>query len=356
MQVTSAQQFPLVFPAAIFPARLEWLCRPEQIEHTLRLLYYLNGWKKANRQLLYADRQGLYEAQSLVLEQAAKVGMIQPVMYIDRRYRFPGELLLESVAANAARGVLISVRDMADPDILLPFPLEGSERYQHFIRPFYKHVTGKDFTLVADAVGAVSFELLRDSIQEELQKLLEKARATRKPLPLSHLKALCIAPVDLLHIRSNRLYFMDGFECWEDLDISDQRKLDPEGFSEIAFQYTSVTADFIFHLPFRWAETFMPDACLAALQRVPGVSQERGTYGQKTLDEGEGLTHPVREILQDLGINIESICPHKLLDKQLYLAKPGIRDILWPACGHDNEDWDEDPWDGICLPPDSLEI
>ncbi len=95
---------------AILPTRLEWLCGPEQIEQTLHLLYYLNSWRRANQQLLYADRQGLHEVQALVLEQATRVGAVQVAIYVDGTARFPGELLLESAAENAARGVLIHIK------------------------------------------------------------------------------------------------------------------------------------------------------------------------------------------------------------------------------------------------------
>jgi hypothetical protein len=352
MQPISAYQLPLEYPGAIFPSRLEWLCQPEQIEHTLRLLYYLNSWKKASQQLLYADRQGLQEVQALVLEQAVKMGGIQPVIYIDGTRRFPGELLLDSAAENAARGVLIHVKNLCDPEIWPPFYPDGSGIYQHFIRPFYKRITGQDFKHVADAAKALEVTQIREYIQDRLQRLVARAKATRQPIPLRRLTALCIAPVDLLHIRDNRIYFLDGYDAWEDLDISDQRKLDPEGYSEVAFQYASPEAEYIFHLPFRWAETFVPEEQMRKLQRTPAISQERGFSRGQLLDDEEGLKHPVKEILQDLGVDIPRVCPHKLLDKELYLAKPAIRDILWPTRGYDHEDWDNDPWDGACLPPD----
>ena len=86
------------------------------------------------------------------------------------------------------------------------------------------------------------------------------------------------------------------------------------------------------------------------LQRTPGVSQPFGIYQGKVLNEMEGLIRPVKEILQDLGVDIASVCPHTLLAKEVYLAKPGIREILWPTRGYDHEDWENDPWDGLCLP------
>ena len=70
----------------------------------------------------------------------------------------------------------------------------------------------------------------------------------------------------------------------------------------------------------------------------------------ETIGDEESLTHPAKEILQDLGVDIASLCPHKLLDKENYLAQPAIRDILWPTREDDPEEWDDDPWDGVCLP------
>ena len=117
-------------------------------------------------------------------------------------------------------------------------------------------------------------------------------------------------------------------------------------------QYSSPNAEFIFHLPLRWAETFVSTERLHELQRTPGISQERGIYQGIPIDEAESLKHPGREILQDLGVDIISVCPHKLLEKESYLTQPAIRDILWPTRGCDPEEWEDDPWNGICLPPE----
>lgn len=352
MQQISAHQLPLNMPEALFPARLEWLCQPEQIEETLHLLYCLSRWKKASQQLLYADRQGLQEVQAQVLARATLVGAVQAATYIDGTQRFPGELLLESVAENAARGVLIHLQGLRNPDIWPPFCPDGDTIYQQYIRPLYKRITGKDFKLVVDAEGVLNLAQIRQYIQKRLEKLVERATVTRQPLSLRRLANLCIAPVDLLHIRDNRIYFLDSYETWEDLDESDLRKLDPEGYSEIAFQYTSSTAAYIFHLPFRRAMSFVPARCIAELQRAPGVSKPCGILRGQSLDEETCLAKSAREILQDLGVDIGSVCPHQLLEKETYLAKPAIRDILWPTRGDDDEDWDDDPWDGVCLPPE----
>jgi len=349
----SAMQLPLEYPAAIFPARLEWLCQPEQIERTLRLVYYLNFWKKAHDQLLYVDRQGLYEAQALVLEHAAKTGIIQVTAYLDGTHRFPGELLLESAAENAARGVLIHLKNLSDPEIWPPFAPKGDNLYRRFIRPFYRRVLGQDFKYPAAAENALELAPMREYIQQHLDKLVEQAKTTRQPISSLRLAALCVAPSDLLHIRANRELFFDSYEDWENLDRNDLRKLDPEGYSEVALQYTSPGAEFVFHLPLRRAESFMPAARLRMCRRISGVSQERCISQGQPIDAEESLQHTAREILQDLGIDIDHICPKKLLPKDTHLAQPAIRDMLWPT-SNDDDDWADDPWDCICLPPNLL--
>ncbi|HEX7735312.1 MAG TPA: hypothetical protein VF458_10615 [Ktedonobacteraceae bacterium] len=344
MQPISATQLPLTYPGAFFPARLDWLCQPEQIEHTLRLLYYLNFWKTAQQHLLYEDRQGLWEAQALILRHATELGAIQPTTYLDGTYRFPGELLLESTAENAASGVLIHLNALHNPEIWPPFYLDGDTAYKRFIRPLYRRITGQDFKLTADAQGVLEKEQLRAYIQNRLLKMVEQAKTTHRPISPRRLAALCIAPVDLLPVRDNRVCFMDCYDSWEELSISDERKLDPEGYSEIAFQYTSASADFVLHLPFRWAEMFLTERCLRELQQKPGQSQERGIYQGQSISVEESQQHSAREILQDLGADLRHLCPHDLEDKETCLAQPAVRDLLWPVRYDKNEDWDDDPW------------
>src|SRR3954468_15934002 len=103
MRTPLAYQLPLEYSGALFPSRLEWLCQPEQREYTLLLLYYLNSWKNAHQQLLYADRQGLQEVQALILGHMVHLGQVQAIAYIDGTARFPNELLLHSVAERAAK-------------------------------------------------------------------------------------------------------------------------------------------------------------------------------------------------------------------------------------------------------------
>lgn len=151
----STPRLPAEQSPAIFPTRLEWLCRPEQIEYTLKLLFCLNFWKRACRIFLYADRQGLGEVQALVLEQAVRIGVVRAVAYLDGTHHFPGELLLESMGENAARGTLLHLKTLNDPQIWPPFHPEGDPIYRQYIRPLYERLTGKHFPFVAEAVEAL---------------------------------------------------------------------------------------------------------------------------------------------------------------------------------------------------------
>lgn len=346
------QSLSLAPSEAITPLRLAWLCQPEQIEHTLRLLYFLNAWKKAHQRLLYADRQGLCEIQALVLAQATRMDLVQAVSYLDGTSRFPEELLLAHVAEHAARGVLIHLRSLCDPEIWPPSLPEGDHLYQQYLRPLCRRITGKDCKQAAEAAAILDLSQIRTYIQERVLKLVARARLMRQPLSTHHLAALCIAPVDLLPIRDNRVYFLDSYTSWNALDASDRRKLDPEGASKVAFQYRSATAEFVFHLPMRRAEAFLSDTSLRTLQKAAGMNPERGFFQGKEIGEQEGLAYPVQEILQDLGVMIACVCPHKLIDKTQYLARPAIRDLRWPTLDHDPSVWIDDPWDGLCLPPE----
>src|SRR5579885_2358352 len=125
MRPTNPSQLFALRPAAILPSRLDWLCQPEQIEHTLALLFRLKSWIRASQRLLYDDRQGLHDVQALILAHAVQHGRIQATAYLDRSQQFPGELLLDSAADDAARGLLIHLNGLCDPAIWPPFLPEG---------------------------------------------------------------------------------------------------------------------------------------------------------------------------------------------------------------------------------------
>ena len=350
MQSVSAFQMPLEYPAVIFPTRLEWLCQPEQIEQSLRLIYYLNYWKNARQQLLYIDRRGLAVVQELVLAHAIKMHVVQPTAYLDRSARFPGELLLDSVVEEAAREIIVHLNGLNDPLLWPPFCPDGDRMYQRFIRPLYKRITGKHFKFVKDAAEAVDIARLRGYLQERMNRLVAQAKETRQAISTRRLSAMCIAPVHLLPIRDNRRNFLDTYDSWGELDISDLRKLDPEGYSEVALQYTSASAEFVFHLPLRRAELLMPDTRLCELLPAPDTSQERGIYQGKAVDDEESARHPAREILQDLGVEIARVCPRELQDKATFLAGPSASSLRSRVSGDQSSTENDDPWDDLYLP------
>ncbi len=347
----STHPFPHTLPSAILPSRLAWLCQPKQIEHTLSLLFALNSWKRAGTRLLFDDRQGLQKVQFLVLAQMYWLESVQAVAYLDGTEQFPSALLLGSAAENAARSLLIHLRSLNAPANWPSFSPQRDLVYQHFIRPWYRRITGRSFSSVTEAACALELPEIRDFLQERLHKLITRAKQIRQPMPLRALSRLCIAPVDLLPIKENRMYFLDSYDTWDDLDGSDLRKLDPEGESQIVLRYVSSTAEFVFHLPFRQASLFVFPEHLSELQQTPGTSQEYGLFLGRCIDDEASLQRPVQEILAELGIGLASVCPHCLVDKQTYLARPEIRDLLWPTIGHDPRAWMDDPWDGLCLPP-----
>lgn len=340
LQPLSGQQMLPCYPVVFCPSRLEWLCQPAQIEQTLRLLSYLTYWRKACQQLLCTDRQGLLEVQALVLEQAVNAGAVQAITYLNGAKHFPDELLLESAASNAARGILIHLQGVDDSEISPPLYPDGDRIYQQYIRPFYQHISGQDCARTASLSGLLGFEQIRDYIQERLQQLVVCAKTTGRPIHPHSLTKLCIAPIDLLHIRDDRLCLLDGYEAWEDLGFGELRKLDPEGFSEIALRYHSANAEYIFHLPVPYVRNFLPPELLGTLRSSPGQSRECAIIRGRSLDWLESLQYPAHTVLQDLGADIARICPHHLQEKEAYLTPSSIRDLLWPMCGLDNEEWE----------------
>jgi hypothetical protein len=331
----------LALPLIICPSRLVWLCQPEQIEQTLLLLFSLNSWKKASQRLFYLDRQGLQAVQNLILEQAIHMGTVQMIGYYQAATQFPEALLLDTAARNAARGVLIIIRDLCDPDIWPPFPPAGTAIYQRFIRPLYRNISGQDCPRVAEALGLLSHDILYTWIEERLRHLIIQAVETRQPIDPARLAELCIAPLDLLHIGDSRLPFLDSYEAWDELDATDLRPLDPEGFNAIVCRYSGLGTDYTFHLPFPRVRNFVTEERLVELRGQPLIRQEQAMRDYHLLEENSGLVRPVREILQDLGVDIASVCPHMLREKESNSIAPALHDILWPTQNCDRE---EDLW------------
>ena len=330
MQIPHARNF-----TALTSSQLERLCQPEQLEHTLYLLFNLNHWAKARERLFFADRQGLYQVKAAVLRQANAVGAIEATAYVDGMQDFGKDLTLDMAADIAAEVLTERLDGLSDPD---PFMSDIHEKYNHMACQFYSRMTGKEVTSHSD-VGVLDMRQVREYIYARLQELERQARATRQPIPCSELAALCVAPTDLLYILDRRFYYLETWDSWDSLDASDLRKLDPEGLSLIAFHYTSSSVRFMFHLPFRVAESFLPAQWIHKLKKTSTASRELGEYYGRTITEAESLQHPIEEILRELGADIAAICPNQLADKQEYTLVQAMRHTQW------NEDWDYDDED-----------
>jgi hypothetical protein len=272
-------------PGGIPSIRLAWLCQPEQIERTLRLLYSLNHWARARERLLYADRQGLYRVKAAVVRQAFAAGLISQVSYTDGSAGFACEFSLDLAADIATEVFIERLAMLIEDDAYLPADEEeaGSAALDLFAR-----IVGHRPASRAD-IEALDVEGTKVFLQEQLAALIARARVTRQPIPDGELESLCIEPVDLLDSRWSR---DRPSPRWCELDESDTVQLDPEGLSLIAFEYASATAHYLFHLPFRVAERFVPGPLLDNLQGRPGDSREYGEFFGRAITEAESREHP----------------------------------------------------------------
>lgn len=333
MQTADSSDF-----AGLSSSQLEVLCQSERIERTLCLLFYLNHWAKEREHLFFADRQGLYEVKAVLLHHLYVTGAIEAVAYIDGIQGFGKEIDIAIAADLAAEGVVEHLAGLSDSDPCIS-DIDGlfnQMAYQFYIRMVGQEVPPPTHGEVFDRAQ------VRQYIFEQLQELEQQARATRQPLPLDDLAELCIAPTDLLSVPDRRYYYLECWNSWNDLDDSDFRKLDPEGLSLIAFLYNSPTSHYVFHLPFRVAESFLPPQQLYALQNAPATSRESGEYYGRTITESEGVQYPIQAILQELGINIAAICPNQLASKQEYVAAQKIYSHWDEDWSYKDEDEDED--------------
>ena len=342
-----------VFPQPVLPiippTRLEWLCQPAQLAETLTRLTALAHWQRARHQLLYADRQGLLDIQAVILGQAWKSGTMRAVAYHDGSPHFPHALRLDSVAARVARELLQHVQSLCEPDLWPPARPEGDHVYQRWIRPLCKRLTGRDCSQVAEAVALLSADHLQRFLQEQLDQLVTHAQQTRRPLPLRALERLCLAPVDLLPIRDNRWSVLDRYDSWDQLVERDYQKLDPEGESHVVFQAVEAAITGSFGLPFRRAARFL---ALDTIRAFPTGAEEPPGWSPVRVPDPEVLRRfPVTEILRVFGVAVERVCPYHLQEKAAYLAQPSIQRLRWPTNGREQQEWEDDPWDGLVLPP-----
>lgn len=109
----------------------------------------------------------------------------------------------------------------------------------------------------------------------------------------------------------------------------------------------------MFHLPFRTAEAFLPAQQIHKLKNTPSTSRELGEYYGRPITESECLQKPIREILRELGVDIEVICPRQLDNKQEYLLAQAARYNGWDEdWGYNDEDeeLDDEVWNDEFTP------
>ena len=320
--------------ASIFTAaQLEQLCQGEQIEHTLHLLFSLNHWAKARERLFYADRQGLYTVKGAILRQAYLAGLIEARGYIDGIEGFGAELAFDIAANITAESVLWRLEELVELSAV-----EEQDENDRIARQFYTRMTGKK-VCTEDDLGDLKIARIQEYILTQLRALEREARATRQPIPRHKLMELCVAPSDLLCIQGQRQYNLADWDRWDFLNESDLRKLDPEGLSLIAFHYTSLTANYVFHMPFRLAEAFLPANRISAQRNAPTASREHGEYYGRSITERESLQQPIAEILGELDIIISTAnFPHLLSDKQEFIYTQSKSYNAW----NNDDDFEDD--------------
>jgi hypothetical protein len=325
-------------PGGISPSRLEWLCQSEQIERTLHLLFSINHWAKAREQLLYADRQGLYKVKAAIAQQAVAAGLIRPVAYIDGSAAFAGDYSLDLAADMATEVFLDGLAMHFEEEEHLP---ADADEIDSTVLGLFARIAGHRPTSRAN-IETLDGERVKTFLLEGLEALVAQALSTRQPISGSALAALCIEPVDLLDVHWSR---NRPSPRWDELDEGESIQLDPEGLSLIAFEYDSTIAHYVFHLPFRMAERFLPEQLVRELRNRPRDSRECGVFFGRNITEAESQEHPIEEILHELGVDIAAVCPHELKDKREHISQLASRYSFWEG---DEEDDDED-W--ALLPP-----
>jgi hypothetical protein len=302
---------PTAEPGGMLPSRRAWLCQPEHIENTLQLLFHLNHWAKSADTLYYTDRQGLYTTKTALIHETYLQGCMQPIGYIDGIDTFIRELDPETAAEIAAETFMDI--DMAED------ASKGNEcQVETYARVLYQSITGQTYP-TKPVSPQPDKQQVKDYILTEIQALIKQARQTRQPLSSSALAALLVTPVEFLNINWTRAQYIHD---WEDLDTADLRKLDPESWSLIAFRYESETARYTFHLPYRTAEQILTREQIQKLQKLAGESREYGAVYGRAVTTEESEQYRIEEILRELSVNIQSICPHKLERKHEHYNNP----------------------------------
>ncbi|MBA2286069.1 MAG: winged helix-turn-helix domain-containing protein [Ktedonobacteraceae bacterium] len=323
-------------PGGISLSRLAWLCQPERIERTLHLLFYINHWAKAREQLLYADRQGLYRVKAALIQQAFTAGLLSPVAYIDGSADFARDYAFDFTTDMAAEVFLSRLAMLFEDNTYRP--ADGDELDATALSLFAR-IVGREATTRVD-IETLDEERVKRFLHEQLATLVEQARSTRQPIPGSELAALCIEPIDLINIYWSRSH---PAPRWNELDEGEAVQIDPEGLSLISFEYASATAHYIFHLPFRVAERFLPEQHMHTLKNLPENSRECGVFFGRTITEEESQQHPIEDILRELGVDVAAVCAYKLTDKKAYVPQLASRYPYWDN-DEEEEDEEEEDW------------
>jgi hypothetical protein len=203
----------------------------------------------------------------------------------------------------------------------------------------YRLVTGRD--VATDA--PLDCDAVNQYVLRRLAQLRDEAEATRLPIPVREIEKLLLTPSDIPSVAYNsqgdsQWRFMPQ---WEELDEADLSALDPEWRSLVGFRYESPTACYVFHLPLRTAERFVPADEIRRLASG-GQARESGEYFGRAITEEESLAHPVSELLEKLGVEVALVCPNELQDKQDYIAEKAAG--RWDFYADEEYDEDEEDW------------
>ncbi len=211
------------------PERLGWLCRNENAETTLNLLYHLNHWAKASELLLYGDRQTLYRVKAILIEGLTRAGILQPDSYRDASHMWRDTLMVD-IAANIGTEIFIDNLEFAlcwhqqqrESTLQQPCPwchrhdlAPGNERLEHaqHHHPSIKVVSAKEaaWILAVDKqqvkghIPANQRDARNKARQWTLETLIEPAHETtqrwNEPAQLSTYESTAL---DLYHTMMGR--------------------------------------------------------------------------------------------------------------------------------------------------------
>ncbi len=293
-------------PDGILPTRLAWLCTPEHIEETLKYVFFLSNWAHASDDLYYDDRQGLYTIKNTLLQQACLTGALQPVSYIDRSDDFTKRFNRELAICYAAEifldyiTLLVESRQMEITD---------DDDNNRLARELFHHITGHDAHTIED-IDTLVLAGVEEAIRDQLDTIITIANDMHQPIKVSDLERIFIQPSDLLN-----LSWSDN-DNWNDLNKGHLRKLDPEGYSLITFHYKSMTADYLFYLPYRFAENFLSQDLRKQYPHATEKGREHACYHNRLLTVEESREYTPQEILRILALDQTSLFPHKLARKK----------------------------------------